>query len=416
MKMKRLVSAALAAVVCITSILAAGCGKQNKSKKTISAKDTWYSLKQVNIGEKYSEAPDIDMSYSEFVGYSNGNLIFFVNATRMMPKNIPEGKAVADYIEYSLEILDSNGDIINLIDLKDTVLKSGIVTIPDEEMEKFREGWERAYPKYKDNFVEPTIDWGITNRFDITDKNITVTVESYYPDYDYQGMEARIYKFVFDLTSGELVSVKKKEAAEYFESDDDTSYVAKEFNFEGYNVKTFWSYAEDGETLALTVTTPDGNVTSYPMSELIPDAKVTYVPGMLYLGEGKVFFEAGTDVYSVQRYYEFDLNNGAIKPYLQDVSNIEYDLYNAGYVDGVGNVVPNSDGIQKIDVRENKETEVLSFDCCNINRAIVQNLNFLSMNDKKIYMFSESEQRASFYPSSGKEPRKLYILSKEDTN
>ena len=157
MKMKRLVSAALAAVVCITSILTAGGGKQNKSKKTISAKDTWYSLKQVNIGEKYSEAPDIDMSYSEFVGYSNGNLIFFVNATRMMPKNIPEGKAVADYIEYSLEILDSNGDIINLIDLKDTVLKSGIVTIPDEEMEKFREGWERAYPKYKDNFVEPTI-------------------------------------------------------------------------------------------------------------------------------------------------------------------------------------------------------------------------------------------------------------------
>ena len=276
MKMKRLVSAALAAVVCITSILAAGCGKQNKSKKTISAKDTWYSLKQVNIGEKYSEAPDIDMSYSEFVGYSNGNLIFFVNATRMMPKNIPEGKAVADYIEYSLEILDSNGDIINLIDLKDTVIKSGIVTIPDEEMEKFREGWERAYPKYKDKFVEPTIEWAITNRFDITDKNITVTVESYYPDYDYKGMEARIYKFVFDLTSGELVSVKKKEAAEYFESDDDTSYVAKEFNFEGYNVKTFWSYAEDGETLALTVTTPDGNVTSYPMSELIPDAKVTY--------------------------------------------------------------------------------------------------------------------------------------------
>lgn len=416
MKMKRLVSAALAAVVCITSILAAGCGKQNKSKKTISAKDTWYSLKQVNIGEKYSEAPDIDMSHSEFVGYSNDNLIFFVNATRMMPKNIPEGKAVADYIEYSLEILDSNGDIINLIDLKDTVIKSGIVTIPDEEMEKFREGWERAYPKYKDKFVEPTIEWAITNRFDITDKNITVTVESYYPDYDYKGMEARIYKFVFDLTSGELVSVKKKEAAEYFESDDYTSYVAKEFNFEGYNVKTFWSYAEDGETLALTVTTPDGNVTSYPMSELIPDAKVTYVPGMLYLGEGKVFFEAGTDVYSVQRYYEFDLNNGSIKPYLQDVSNIEYDLYNAGYVNGVGNVVPNADGIQKIDVRENKETEVLSFDCCNINRAIVQNLNFLSMNDKKIYMFSESEQRASFYPSSGKEPRKLYILSKEDTN
>ena len=245
MRMKRMVSAALAAVVCITSVLAAGCGKQNKSKKTISAKDPWYSLKLVNIGEKYSEAPDIDMSYSEFVGYSNDNLIFFVNATRMMPQNIPEGKAISDYIEYSLEILDSNGDIINLIDLKNTVIKSGIVTIPDEEMEKFREGWERAYPKYKDKFVEPTIEWDIPNRFDITDKNITVTVESYYPGYDYQSSEARIYKFVFDLTSGELVSVKKKEATEEDFESDDTSYVAKEFNFEGYNVKTFWTLAED---------------------------------------------------------------------------------------------------------------------------------------------------------------------------
>ena len=176
------------------------------------------------------------------------------------------------------------------------------------------------------------------------------------------------------------------------------------------------AFAEDEETLSLTVTTPDGNVTAYPMSELIPDAKVTFVPGMLYLGDGKAFFEATADEYSPQRYYEIDLNNGSVKPYLQDISNIEYDLYNAGYVDGVGNVVANSDGIQKIDVRENKETEVLSFDCCNINRALVQNLMFLCMTDKKIYLISESEQRASFYPSSGKDPRKLYILSKEETN
>ena len=418
MRMKRMVSAVLAAVVCVSSIMAAGCGKQKKNNKTISAKDPWYSLKQVDLGGKYLGDPDIEMLYPEFVGYSNDNLIFFTNAQHYTPRYLPEGMNYNDYVEYGIEVMNSSGDIISEIDVKDTVVKSGIVTISDEEMEKYRAEFEKEFPDDKDMFIEPSISWDIPNRFDITDKDITVTVETYVPEYDQMSLEARIYKFVFDLTSGELVSMKKTEVpSDYSESGEDgVTFVEKEYDFEGYNVKIAEAHTDDGDGLAVCVSTPEGKKTAYFVDKLFPDDKVTYLPGMLYLGEGKALMEAASGDAIDLRYYEIDLNNGSVKPYLKDVSNIESYLYYAGYVNGVGNIVSNSDGIQRIDVRENKVTEVISFESCNINRAIAQNLKFMSMSDKKIYLISEFAMTGSFYSSYGEEPRKLYILSKEESN
>lgn len=418
MKKRRMISAALAAVVCVSSVMAAGCGKQKKNNKTISAKDPWYSLKQVDLGGKYATDPDIEMLYSEFVGFSNDNLVFFTNAQRYMPRNFTEGMTSDNYAEYGIEVMSGDGDIITQIDVKDIVLKSGVVTISDEEMEKYRSEFEKEFPDLKDKFIEPSIGWDIPNRHVITDKDITVTVESYVPDYDLESMEARIYEFVFDLTSGELITLKKTEAAsaDSGSSEEGTSFVDKEYNYEGYNVKIVETYTDDIIGLAISVSSPEGNKTIYPVGELITDFKVAYLPGMLYLGEGKVLLEAVAEDSIEPRFFEFDLNNGSVKPYLQDVSNVESYIYYSGYVEGAGNIVANSDGIQRIDVRENKVTELLSFESCNINRALAQNLKFLSMNDKKIYLVSEFDQISSFYPTSGKEPKKLYVLSKEEKN
>ena len=415
---RKITAAVLAATLFASTIVLSGCGKQNGSNKKISAKDTWYSVKQVKVGERFASDPEVRFMTPKLAGISNGIMVYHLIGNYYEPKGNSGDINVSDYLLEGLESLDSSGELLYSIDIKDVVNKSGIAAISDEEMNKYREGMKKAAPDLTD--YVPVINWYVEDKVDVTDKEITVNVWTTIPSYDLSEYTGKVYKLEFDLMSGELISLTEAKTADDFKNLEQSllDYAEFEAEYEGYKVEygmTFDMQTENSVS-AFCVKTPDGDMYLDYMSKLIPDDEIDFMSGMAYLGDGKLIFATpGSDIGS-ERLYEYDLISRTAKPYSQDVSAVKYYLYSCTYAAGIGNIASDSDGIMKIDFKENKKTELFSYDCCNINRVDAGNLELLAMSEDKIILSLSYRKTARLYAGNAKDALDVYILSKEKTN
>ena len=410
MKTKRLISAALAAVICVTSITVTGCGKKKGKgiNRTVTADEQWYSVKQADLGANYTG----DMQYlnAKFAGFWNDKPVYTVNGERVIPKDADPMKT--DYSDYQIANIDIYGDdatVERSIDLTKKLKESDLITFSEEDIEKYRKTYSNTAKDI--NEAVPAVSWYANSGCTLRDGKVKFTAFAGYPDVNSVSFINKTFEVELDLESEKLTIVPEKKE----KGDNSSNYIEKTYDFEGYKVEYGFSFSETSSSGILNVISPDGSEASYDIKKLVPSANLDYVNGIMYLGDGKVVF-AGAQIGQEQQIFEMDLKSGTAKPSTKDLSVFLYDFYAANYVNGIGNIIIDSYGIQKIDLNEGKKNELLSFKNCDINRYEAQNAELLGMKGDKIYLASLFTMSPDYYNDGGESTSKLYILSKEAAN
>ena len=408
MKRKRLFSAVLAAVVCITSFMTAGCNKivDEGTDKFVSADDPWYSIKKVNIAERFTNDPTIEGLGTNFVGIEGDRMVFFMSGNHYAPA----GQEVnwQDISFSSIDIYKKDGTFEKTVDIDKIISETDDLYKPsEEEMEKYQAGYKKLLND-PNAVYEYKADWMIDGGVKLRDGKLVFSASNFIPTYDFMDFKNLTEEFTVDIDSGKVLSHKKSESKLNTSTD-------KIYNYEGYIIETVYEYLMESMTVKFNVTDPEGKQSVIELGSLIKDVSVGYLNGMMYLGEGKVLVSVPGQGFN-NLFYEVDLKKGTAAPYLKDVSRIENDFWLTTYVNGIGNIIIDTDGIKSVNIPENKVDKLLSFDECNVNRMGSSFMELLTIDGETIYLASTFELRSQYYVGNANNPYYLHILTKEKTN
>ena len=384
---KKVSAAFLAAVLFASPLMTTGCGKKKKNEK-ISSKDPWYSVNQVRIGDHFFEDKEVLSVNPEYLGLVDDKTVFLVEVVSNMPEGENEMKyedlnIVTDY----LEVYDGDGIILQSVCL-DTLI-----------------GNCKLFNPGNGDFA----NWYLLSDYVITGDTVKVKTQAYIPTGIGEEYKAQCVDFFISINSGDIVDYKAVDNMEY-------RYTDSAFNFDGYRITTSSSIYMDSDDYYINVTFPDGTEAEYNTKEIIPNADIEYIAGVLYLGEGKVLFFAYPSDYSGIKTYKVDLTTGNTEEYPNGNNQLfEYSL-TVSYMDGVGYIITDCDGISKIDIESNERERLFSFDDCNVNRNTASHMKLLAMTDEKIYMSAMSPINAGTVSSPELSAVDLIILTKEKTN
>ena len=410
MRTEKLISAAMAAAVFATSVMASGCNKRNDegTDKFVSADDPWYTVKKVMVGERFADDTEVDYMNVEFAGMTDGKMIFSLTGQYYTPV----GKEVSwDELSFGfIDVYSAGGDYERTIDINKLFKEADLYKPTEEEMEKYREGYRKMIGDPNADY-EFEASWMIDSGVKLKDGNVVFTASAYIPTYDFMDYYPVVEELTVDLNSGELLSHGLSESR----NNSDFSYYDGTYNFEGYTVETAIKYSMEADYHGIIITDPEGNQNVILLENALPDVAVNYVYGMMYLGDDKAIVSITNMEYS-NLYYELDLKTGSLKQYLQDVSRIENEFWNTTYVNGTGNIIIDTEGVKTVNVRENKVETILSFDECNINRSATAYMQLLTIDGDTMYLNGMFDYQSQYYSSGGKNLMPLYILTKEKSN
>lgn len=414
MRTEKLISAAMAAAVFATSIFVSGCNKRKDegTDKFVSADDPWYTVKEVTVGERFADDPEIDYMNVAFAGIEDGKMVFSLTGQYFTPV----GKEVSwkELMFGFIDVYSADGDYERSIDINKLFNETELYKPSEEEMEKYREGYRKMVGDPNADY-EFEASWMIDNGVKLKDGNVVFTASAYIPSYDFMNYYPIVEEFTVDLNSGALVSHGLRGSNDGNSNESDYDYVENTFDFEGYTVESAVKYNMDVMTNVLVITDPEGKKNVIPLDLALPDVAINYVNGMMYLGDDKAIVSITTMDYN-DLYYELDLKNGSLTPYLQDVSRIANEFWNTTYVNGTGNIIVDTEGVKTVNVRENKIETILSFDECNINRMASSFMQLLTIEDDKMYLNGMFVYSGQYYAGTAVNPMPLYILTKEQTN
>ena len=440
---KRIAAAFMAVLFCASAVVTAGCGKNVKStNETISETDEWYSIQKYKIGEQYIKDKEIEFVNADFIGIYEGNPVYYIDGYYLMPEDYDP--LSFDYNSLNFDYVDiygEDGSLEKSIDVYGLIKEADLFKInPDDYKELKEEFLAQIHgdDSEADDSDEESGDdtenvstgngtnmsddelfeksylysyWSISSGIEINDNKISVPVYVYMPGKSMMSVgEDKNYRVEIDINTEKILSCNELQTS-------NIGYTTNTYDFEGYKVKLIANFdpMSGGNTFyEIEVIDPDGERNSYNVSELIKEVEVDFVYGLMYLGDGKALAGIQTSSYD-QKVYECDLKTGSFKEYQKDVSALLIDFYMATYINGIGNIIIEDDGIKKLDIDNNSKTTLFSFDSCNINRFDTQMMSLLTMTDDKIYITVNGYSSLTEFDITSSVPT-LYILSKEDKN
>ncbi len=464
---KKIVACTMAATMIVSSAMASGCSKKPKgSNEKVPDDAPWYTVDTIKVGEQYKEDDSVEYSYMQFVAQVGNNLAYYTSGSYYMPEDVNPWEVNSnDYSFDNIDIYSLDGNLVKSIDIREAVVASGYYDYqaesidgdaedPNADAEDIEDADAEAADAQAEDADAEDADAEAEDAEDVaSDEELIgeggiaeegVIIDSWDSDYEYEptawwyitgctvkngnvvasvtggiptdGFEEESVsaEFEFDMETGDLVSSNLVEMDE----DDDVSGNSEGTQvFEGYSVNKVWLWSENGDySYILNVETPDGTSTSYDLRQLLPGVVIYDISQMVYLGDGEVLFKANDADYE-ETYYTFDLNTGAIDEYSGDTTWFGNDIYNASYVDGVGNVTIDQKGIKKLDFDSQSKEQIFSFDNCNINRYDVMNgLSIVSMTDDQVVLTGTLYRGNGYYVSGNELDTEIFILRKADSN
>ena len=465
---RKIAACTMAATMLVSSVMASGCSKKPKGSNEKIADDApWYELETVMLGEQYKDDDSIEYVYTNFIGQFDDRLVYYTSGSYKMPDDVDMSTVnFSDYNIDNVDLYDADGNLIKSIDIRSVIDESGLYAYDPEAGDADASASDEASAEdtedaaddadadadadaADDDIVADDADVSdddtsdeediitIDGLEDMPDNAVYFSDEDYVPqpwwyvnDYRIKDGVAEIYisggvpttgfdeelidsVFTFDLATGDLISYEETTIEE---SEDDLSQEGS-YSFDGYTVAKFWIYDPSGNySYVLDVTDPDGNTTSYDLRESIPGTVIYDIQGMLYLGDHQVLFTFYGEDYDTVSAYTMDLDTGAVAEYDGDTAWFENDMYNAVYMDDIGNVAVDHSGIKLLDFDSQSKTQIFSFDSCNINRADAQSLTLISMTDDKIILSGTLYRGNGFSYSGNSIDTELFILERAETN
>ena len=362
----RSLAASMAVVLASTSVFVTGCGKKDDS--VVQADSPWYDLQKVTIGDQYKDDDDIAAFDMYYIGRIDDMLLF--STMGYMKGGQRSDDLIEDMLANSFQHIDVyslDGTLVNSIDQLGFLQDEGLID-PDR----------------------PDFSWGT---YIEEDKLV----------YEYGGV-----RYLLDPSTGDLSGSESVAASDI----EGTSYGSFELGEYVANIYVGYDTASGSDTYIFDITAPDGSVTN---AEL-PVEGFSYVDSMMYLGDDKALFNVSDGGYTPDIFYCLDLITGQIEEYTEETGWFRDDMSQAAFIEGVGNIVVNSYGIRKLDFETQTKTQVLDFECCNINRYDAMDLELLDMNEDTIIMAGSTYTGNSRITDNGDGSLDIYIMERQDTN
>lgn len=357
--MNKKIRAAAASMAAVLVIVSTGCGKKDDS--VVAADSPWYDLNKIKIGDQYNEDQEVASFDMQYIGRAGDNLLF---STIGSYKNRQE---TDDYMA------DLFANVFSRIDVYS--LDGTLVNSIDE------------YGFIQDNDLNG----------EIFDLSFTVYTENDKLVYEFGST-----RYILDPVTGET-----EDSEQIILSDDTEGLLEGSFELGEYVVDSYSVYDYDGSSYSLIIH-KDG---ADDITAEVPVEEFAFIDNLMYIGDDTALVRVTDGGYSPDIYYSIDLTTGTVEEYTEETGWFRDDFDQATYIEGVGNVVINPYGIRKLDFETQTKTEVLDFDCCNINRYDAMDLELLYMTDDTIIMAGNA------YASDMTDGSlNVYVMERQDTN
>ena len=431
--MKRIAAASMAVLFCASAVVTAGCGKKVKStNETVSESDEWYSIQKFKIGEQYVKDKEVEFMNADFVGIYEGKPVYGINGNYMLPDDVDMMNFDYNSLSFNLvDIYGTDGSLEKSIDVNSIITEADLFKVDPDDYKGLKEEYIAQVKSVDsgdgedgtdegsgtdlidDEFFEKTylnVYWSVNSDYSIDGDKLNVSVYAYYPGKTMMSMgEDKNFNVEIDINSEKVLSCNEKE-------EDSQGYTMLRYDFEGYKAKiiSVYNFEAGTQSYNIDITTPDGESKSYDVNKCIKGDMVDFVYGMMYIGNGKALVGIQNTAFD-QKVYEFDLEKGTFTEYQKDVTSFLIDFYQSTYINGVGNIIVEEDGIKKIEPDKGAKTTLCSFDSCNLNRFETMMMSLLTMTDDTIYLGVSAYSSSSSFDYHVSTPT-LYILTKEDKN
>lgn len=345
----------------------AGCKKDKQKEKEAA----WYNSKTVDIKLPYNES-EYNSLNSSFAGIIRNLAIVHVNYSKPYPNDFDyELDDPSPYQGDTLEIYDLNGTHLLTYDCR----------------------------KYSPSFKGQI---SMSSEPSVAGDKVIIPWEL----YNEAGGSKSIITFI-DPTTGELTgSFEKKLTGMYLRP----GFVRSG----GYSAFSYARY-DDNASIELVIVGDDGSSRTINIKD--PEILWNNAFPMADQGDGKVllpFMSTNVPVWSVTGYFVIDLKSGKYEK-KEDIGPIfnTTNIYNTSYIDGLGTLVGDEDGLSVADL-ENKTTErLINYDKCNANLYLISRLKLYNSEENR-FVFGGSVYMEQ-YQEAVKES-KIIILEKAEKN
>lgn len=345
--LKRKITALLCVTaLCVPQFMLAGCSRSGKNEKEIYADDTpWFTYSVCDSLASYSNTPDAAYVTNDYLGRTGDLYVFF----EQVDYEIPEDELFTDnelqYKNCSLVFLNQDGVEEKRVDLLQLLDEQGLVG--------------------NSSFFSVFTDLSYAD-----DERIVLSCSS---------------------ASGDVWAVLDPDTCEVTKtSTRATSYnginLAMTF---GNGIPMEYEVINEGGrcTLKFNIYDAEGESHKTNLSDILPAVQAYDMYTPMLVDDTHAVAKLKTIDQDDDRWIEIDLTDMSISECTRDMSFLEgVDLNNISYSEDLGNLTLDIEGIKKIDISEGTVEEVFSFDWCNINRSIVNNVELVDMTEDTLFL------------------------------
>ena len=378
-KLRKVLSVLLASSIVLPTALLAACGSDDAD--TISEDDPWYDMSVVEIGSNYKDSDEYEYTSTYFVGVYDGNYLCKTDGSIKEPEDFDwEHDDYSSLQICKLDLYSSDGSVVKSVDLAAA-------------------------------FKDMDIDYDWFNIGEITLNDSTITARVNVTNENGMNYEDLYYDAVVDIESGEFTSFDEVNGDVQINnaSNEGTVDVG-----DGYTLTKYYLWDDDGSgsSYILVVKGADGSTNTINMKELFPNQTIWNIDSVIPNGDGTVMVCTSSE--DGQIWYKLDLDTLSMTQEEFDNSWLNgYDLYNLKYVDGIGSVVCNTNGITHLDFDSKTAETLFTFDECNYDYGF-NSANLVSYSEDQIVLSASKDE--SITGIDYNEVNAVITLTKADKN
>ncbi|MBR5358205.1 MAG: hypothetical protein IK128_03225 [Clostridiales bacterium] len=380
MKTIKLTAVITAGAMLLPQFILCSCAAKKTGAKIYTADTPWYTA-------QYSDIADTEGERSQLVyaGKSGSNYVFVKNIDYPIPDSVSyESANTKEYYDARLIICDGDLAVQKEIELNDYLYDSGC--------EELANGYFYA-------------DWGYSDDEKICIEGSYISCET----FERWTVTIDPVSYEASVSSTDYVDAIYAEYSAY-----DVFGMERHLG-NGKKFETGTLDKGDNCTIAIALYDDDGQAHITDVSDIYPTVNTYEMYDSIVTDDDHAVAKLKTYGESEDYWIELDFSDCSVKACKDDMSFLDdTDIGNTVYSPSIGPLAMSDDGIFKIDTDAGSVERIFSFDWCNINRSLIDDMEVLSADDSSIilcgtWMVVETNHKVR-YDSA------LIKLTKCDTN
>lgn len=351
---RKIVAAVTVTALVLPQLVVCSCSKKDDNKKIYADDVPWYTLEYSDAVSDYADVSDDTITY--YLGRSNGNYVFVEEADYPVPEELSMyGRTSSEYHDAKLVMCDNDLNVTGTVDLEVLFGDAGVV---DNDSQSF----------------------GITDQSYATDEKIVIETYS-------MGLGYSMTTVTVDPVSLEITDTSNTDDLSFY---NEFGVDEKRVMF-GNGRRLGVGIIDEGSNCTIVIGIYDdaGDVHFTNMADLLPMVGIYDMTDPLMVDDSHAVAKLKTYAESDDYWISVDIGNNSVSVLDEDMSYLDgIDLDNISYSPEFGSVSLSETGITKIDAAAKTTEEVFSFDWCNLNRSLIDDVKLLGIDEDSIVLFT----------------------------